>query len=171
MVRRGQIEDMQAIQTLICLYSEDGKMLFRSLEEIKENITNFWVYEELGEVIGICNLKYDWDKLVEIRSLGVDPRYHRQGVATQLVQECIDHALLDQNCETLFVLTYAISLFEKLGFQVIDKMSLPQKVWNDCQQCLHQDNCDEIAMSFSLLSQRKVPVFNDTNKDEVLIPK
>ena len=171
MVRRGQIEDIQAIQTLICLYSEDGKMLFRSLEEIKENITNFWVYEELGEVIGICNLKYDWDKLVEIRSLGVHPRYHRQGFATQLVQECIDHALLDQNCETVFVLTYAISLFEKLGFQVIDKMSLPQKVWNDCQQCLHQDNCDEIAMSFSLLSQRKVPVFNDTNEDEVLIPK
>ena len=48
-------------------------------------------------------------------------------------------------------------------------MSLPHKVWNDCQQCLHQDNCDEIAMSFSLLSQRKVPVFNDTNEDEVLI--
>ena len=151
MIRKGQIKDAQAIKNLICLYSEDGKMLFRPLEEIEQHIASFWVYEKLGEVIGICNLKYDWDKLGEIRSLGVDPRYHRQGVATQLVQECIDRALLDQNCETVFVLTYAISLFEKLGFQVIDKMSLPQKVWNDCQQCLHQDNCDETAMSFSLI--------------------
>ena len=74
MIRKGQIEDVPAIQNLICLYSEDGKMLFRSLEEIEHNIADFWVYEKLGEVIGICNLKYGWDKLVEIRSLGVDPR-------------------------------------------------------------------------------------------------
>ena len=167
-MRRGKIEDVQAIQTLICLYSEDGKMLFRSLEEIEQNITTFWVYEELGEVVGICNLKYGW---VEIRSLGVDPRYHRQGIATQMVQECIEQALLNQNCDTVFVLTYAISLFEKLGFQIIDKMVLPHKVWNDCQQCLHQDNCDEIAMSFSLLPYRKTPVLNDTNEDEILIPQ
>ena len=171
MIRKGQIKDAQAIKNLICLYSEDGKMLFRSLEEIEHNIADFWVYEKLGEVIGICNLKYGWDKLVEIRSLGVDPRYHRQGIATQMVQESIEHLLLNQNCDTVFVLTYAIKLFEKLGFQIIDKINLPQKVWNDCQQCLHQDNCDETAMSFSLLSLRKKSVLNDTNNsDEVLIP-
>ena len=169
MIRKGQIKDAQAIKNLICLYSEDGKMLFRSLEEIEQNIANFWVYEKLGEVIGICNLKYGWDNLVEIRSLGVDPRYQRKGIATELVQESIEHALLNQNCETVFVLTYAISLFEKLGFQIIDKVNLPQKVWNDCQQCLHQDNCDETAMSFSLLSLRKEPVLNQTNNAEVLI--
>ena len=171
MMRKGQVEDAQAIQNLICLYSEDGKTLFRSLEEIEQNVANFWVYETLGKVIGICNLKYGWDKLVEIRSLGVDPRYQRQGIATQMVQASIEYLFLNQNCDTVFVLTYAIKLFEMLFFQVIDKINLPLKVWNDCQQCLHQDNCDEIAMSFSLLSQRKAPVFTDTNENEVLIPQ
>tara|TARA_B100000686_G_scaffold348767_1_gene440617 strand:+ start:3667 stop:4182 length:516 start_codon:yes stop_codon:yes gene_type:complete len=170
MIRKGQTEDAQAIQNLICLYSEDGKMLFRPLEEIEQNIASFWVYEKLGKVIGICNLKYGWDNLVEIRSLGVDPRYQRQGIATQLVQESIEHALLSHNCDTVFVLTYAIPLFEKLGFQIIDKVNLPQKVWNDCQRCLHQDNCDETAMSFSLRSLRKVPVLKHTSNDEILIP-
>ena len=41
MIRKGQIEDAPAIQNLICLYSEDGKMLFRSLEEIEHNIADF----------------------------------------------------------------------------------------------------------------------------------
>ena len=155
MLRKAKIEDAQAIQNLICFYSEDGKMLFRSLEEIEQTIADFRVYEKSGEIIGICNLKYGWEKLVEIRSLGVDPRYHRRGIATQMIKDSINQALLNQSCDTVFVLTYAIPLFEKLGFQIIDKINLPQKVWNDCQQCLHQDNCDETAMSFSLIKTER----------------
>ncbi|MDC1152450.1 N-acetyltransferase [Nitrospinaceae bacterium] len=173
MLRKAKIEDAQAIQNLICFYSEDGKMLFRSLEEIEQAIADFRVYEKSGEVIGICNLKYGWEKLVEIRSLGVDPRYHRRGIATQMIKDSINQALLNQNCETVFVLTYAIPLFEKLGFQIIDKINLPQKVWNDCQQCLHQDNCDETAMSFSLIRDENLPFTDskDTPEKVVSLPK
>jgi len=169
MVRTGNLKDVQAIQNLIRFYSEVGKMLFRSLEEIEKNINEFMVYEKSGEVIGICNLKYGWAKLVEIRSLGVDPRYHRQGIATKLIQNSIEQALLNQSCDTIFVLTYAIPLFEKFGFQVIDKSNLPQKVWNDCKQCLHQENCDETAMSFSMLSYRKALISSDVKNNGVLI--
>jgi amino-acid N-acetyltransferase len=170
MLRKAKIEDAQAIQNLICFYSEDGKMLFRSLEDIEQNIEYFRVYEKLGEVVGIVNLKFGWDKLVEIRSLGVDPRFHRQRIATEMVRNAIEQALLNLDCDTVFVLTYAIPLFEKLGFQIIDKINLPQKVWNDCQQCLHQSNCDETAMSFSLLPLKNATVINDNNNDEFLIP-
>lgn len=155
MLRKANIEDAQAIQNLICFYSEDGKMMFRPLEEIEQDIGDFRVYEKSGEVVGICNLKYGWDNLAEIRSLGVDPRYHRQGIATQMLQHSIQQALLSQNCDTVFVLTYAIQLFKKLGFKIIDKINLPQKVWSDCKQCLHQTNCDETAMSLSLTSLKK----------------
>ena len=171
MLRQAKLEDAQAIQNLIFIYAEDGKMLFRSLEDIEQNYTDFRVFENSGEVVGIMNLKYGWNKLVEIRSLGIDPRFHRQGIATKMVKDGVGQALLNQNCDTVFVLTYAIDLFEKLGFQIIDKINLPQKVWNDCQQCLHQDNCDETAMSFSLVPLRKAPAINDTNNDEVLIPQ
>ena len=170
MLRKAKIEDAQAIQNLICFYSEDGKMLFRSLEEIEQTIADFRVYEKSGEVIGICNLKYGWEKLVEIRSLGVDPRYHRRGIATQMIKDSINQALLNQSCDTVFVLTYAIPLFEKLGFKIIDKINLPQKVWNDCQQCLHQDNCDETAMSFSLIRDENLPFTGSKNTSEKVVP-
>ena len=46
-------------------------MLFRTLAEIEQNISDFLVYEKRDEIIGICSLKFGWDRLVEIRSLGV----------------------------------------------------------------------------------------------------
>jgi amino-acid N-acetyltransferase len=155
MVREATLEDAQPIQNLICFYSEDGKMLFRTLEEIEESISDFLVYEKHDEIVGICSLKFGWNKLVEIRSLGVDPRYHRQGIATQMIQGSVERALLRDDCNTAFVLTYAVSLFTRLGFEVVDKMKLPQKVWNDCKDCLHKDNCDETAMSLSLSPLKK----------------
>ena len=157
MVREAKLKDAQAIQNLICFYSEDGKMLFRTFEEIEQCIADFLVFEKNNEIVGISSLKFGWDRLVEIRSLGVDPRYHRQGIATQMIRFSIERALLQDNCDTMFVLTYAVPLFNKFGFEIVDKIQLPQKVWNDCQACLHKDNCDETAMSLSLLSLKKLP--------------
>ena len=157
MVREAKLKDAQAIQNLICFYSEDGKMLFRTFEEIEQCIADFIVFEKNNEIVGISSLKFGWDRLVEIRSLGVDPRYHRQGIATQMIRFSIERALLQNNCDTMFVLTYAVPLFNKFGFKIVDKIQLPQKVWNDCQACLHKDNCDETAMSLSLLSLKKLP--------------
>ena len=157
MVREAKLKDAQAIQNLICFYSEDGKMLFRTFEEIEQCIADFLVFEKNNEIVGISSLKFGWDRLVEIRSLGVDPRYHRQGIATQMIRFSIERALLQDNCDTMFVLTYAVPLFNKFGFEIVDKIQLPQKVWNDCQACLHKDNCDETAMSLSLLPLKKLP--------------
>ena len=90
MLRKAKIEDAQAIQNLICFYSEDGKMMFRPLEEIEQNIADFRVYEKSGEVVGICNLKYGLDNLVEIRSLAVDPRYKRQRNTTKMPENILE---------------------------------------------------------------------------------
>lgn len=162
MLREAKLKDAHAIQNLICFYSEDGKMLFRTLEEIEANISDFLVYEKRNEVIGICSLKFGWDRLVEIRSLGVDPRYQGQGIATEMVRDSVERALLRDDCDTAFVLTYAVSLFTKFGFKIVDKMQLPQKVWNDCQACLHKENCDETAMSLSLLPLKKQTALKDS---------
>lgn len=161
MVREAKLEDAQAIQNLICFYSEDGKMLFRTLDNIQHNIADFLVYEMHDEIVGICSLKFGWSRLVEIRSLGVDPRYQRQGIATQMIRSSVERALLRNDCDTAFVLTYAVPLFTRFGFQVVDKMQLPEKVWNDCQACLHKNNCDETAMSLSLLPLKKSAPLKD----------
>ena len=50
MVREATLEDAQAIQNLIFFYSEDGKMLFRTLEEIKEKISIYGDYLVSGRL-------------------------------------------------------------------------------------------------------------------------
>ena len=154
MIRKAKYNDVESIQNLIRIFSETGKVLFRSLDEIKENISSFWVYEKNDQLIGVFSLKKDWGRLVELRSLGVDPRYSGQGIGTKMVEASLKEAL-STDCDTLFVLTYAVSMFKRLGFRTIDKERLPHKVWNDCNACLHQENCDETAMVLSLVSLRQ----------------
>ena len=154
MIRKAKYNDAASIQNLICIFSETGKVLFRSLDEIRANISSFWVYEKNDQLIGVCSLKKDWGRLAELRSLGVDPRYSGQGIGTKMVEASLKEAL-STDCDTLFVLTYAVSMFKRLGFRTIDKERLPHKVWNDCNACLHQENCDETAMVLSLASLRQ----------------
>jgi amino-acid N-acetyltransferase len=120
-------------------------MLFRNREDVETHILNFLVAENDGCVAGTCGLSFGPGRLVEVRSLAVLPEYYRQGIGTALVNECIVHATL-ADCERIFVLTYAIPLFQKLGFRIIKMDQLPDKIWKDCQGCRKQDHCDETAM-------------------------
>ena len=153
MIREAKYHDAESIQSLICIFSETGKVLFRSLDEIRNNISDFQVYEQNDRIVAVCSLKTAWGRLVELRTLVVDPRYSGQGIGAKMIESTIETAL-STDCDTLFVLTYAVSMFQRLGFNIVDKKTLPHKVWNDCKACLHQENCDETAMVLSLASLR-----------------
>ncbi len=165
MIRKATINDAIAIEQLIRTYAEKGQMLFRSIEDISQNIADFLVYEKEGMILGVCALNNNWEKptspdeafksdfeydsLVEVRSLAVHPDYFRQGIGTALLHQCMEIAT-ESKKKKIFVLTYAISMFKKLGFEVVDKSTLPQKIWTDCRGCSKQDFCDETAMIRSL---------------------
>ena len=144
-IRKANIADAETVLKLINLHAEQGQLLFRALEDIRKNIRYCFVCEKEGEILGTCSLKYGWDRMVEVRSLAVAPEHYRQGVATELVRECIEEAG-QTDSEYIFVLTYAVPLFEKLGFEAVDKATLPLKIWSDCTGCRKRDDCDEIAL-------------------------
>ena len=149
MIRTAHIADAETILKLINFHALEGQVLFRSLEDIRKNIADIIVSERDGRMVGTCSLKYGWDKMVEIRSLAVAQDFYRQGVASEMIRESIARAQVMDN-EHIFVLTYAVPLFEKLGFHRVEKAALPLKIWSDCTECKKKDNCDEIAMIRSL---------------------
>jgi amino-acid N-acetyltransferase len=151
MIRTARISDAEKILALINFHAEDGQVLFRTLDNIKENIKEIIVSERDGEIVGTASLKYGWDKMVEIRSLAVSKDYYRKGVGSELILETVTRAQKTDH-EHIFVLTYAVPLFEKLGFSRVQKASLPLKIWSDCTECPKRDDCDEIAMIRSLTS-------------------
>lgn len=142
--------DADAIVQLINVHAEKGQMLFRTGDDICASIQDFLVAEKDGVIAGACGLSYGPGKLVEVRSLAVLPEFYRQGIGTALVNACLVQATLKE-CERIFVLTYAIPLFEKLGFRIIGMDQLPDKIWKDCQGCRKKDHCDETAMIRNLV--------------------
>ena len=144
-IRKATLNDADGIVHLINVYAEVGQMLFRSREDVCAHIQDFLIAEKDGQIAGACGLSYGPGSLVEVRSLAVLPEYYRQSIGTDLVNACITQATLAES-ERIFVLTYAVPLFEKLGFRIVKMDQLPDKVWKDCQGCRKQDHCDETAM-------------------------
>jgi len=137
--------DVKAIQRLIADYARKGDMLPRSLSDIYENLRDYFVFEDGGEVIGSAAIHIMWEDLAEVRSLAVQEGRMRRGVGTQLVEACISEAIV-LGIARVFALTYKPEFFEKLGFQRVDKAELPHKIWTDCLKCAKFPDCDEIAL-------------------------
>jgi amino-acid N-acetyltransferase len=145
MIRPATIHDVPRIQEVINSHAELGKMLFKSYAELYENLRDFAIYEIDGKVVGCTALAIIWADLAEVRSLAVDDNFRGRGIGTDLVKWCIEEARRLQ-IRKLMSLTYEQRFFAKLGFEVVEKESLPLKVWTDCVKCPKNDNCDEIAM-------------------------
>src|SRR5256885_6452346 len=150
MIRAATIHDVPRIQEIINSHAELGKMLFKSLAQLFEDLGDFAVYQDVhGKVVGCCALTIIWADLSEVRSLAVDEASRGRGIGRQLVGWCVEEARR-LGIRKLMSLTYEQRFFEKLGFDVVPKESLPLKVWSDCVRCPKRDGCDEIAMVLEL---------------------
>ena len=145
MIRTATVHDVPRISEIINSHAELGRMLFKSYAQLYEDLRDFAVYERDGKVVGCCALAIVWADLAEVRSLAVDEDARGQGIGRKLTEWCIDEARRLQ-IRRLTSLTYEQAFFEKLGFEVVNKETLPLKVWSDCVRCPKRDGCDEIAM-------------------------
>lgn len=149
MIRKAIIRDVRPIQALVNAYAEQGQMLPRTLNELYENLRDFSVYEEEGNVQGVCALHISWDGLAEVRSLAVQKGMTGKGIGTTLVRSCLREAG-ELGAERVFVLTYQEGFFRKLGFAPIDKKDLPHKIWTDCLNCIKFPHCDESSLIITI---------------------
>jgi amino-acid N-acetyltransferase len=143
--RKAFIEDVGRIQQLVNQLAAEGTMLALSLSQIYEQIRDFTVVEKGGDVVGACALHVIWEDLAEIRSLAVDPCCRDLGIGRTLVEECLDEAR-SLRLGKVFALTYQPEFFGRLGFHVVEKSTLPHKIWGDCMKCTKFPNCDETAV-------------------------
>jgi len=149
MIRKATLKDARKIHQLLLVYAKDGIVLPRSLMDIFEAIRDFYVFVEDENVIGAAALNICWEDLAEVRSLVVAEGFSGRGIGRHLVEACLSEAR-QLGIGRVFALTYQQEFFEKLGFQVIEKAELPQKIWGDCIKCAKFPECDEIALSLSL---------------------
>jgi amino-acid N-acetyltransferase len=148
-VEHARIPDVAAIHAIVTVFADRGEMLHRPLNEIYENLRDFYVARLDGEVIGCVALHLLWSDLAEVKSLAVREDRQLKGIGLRLVQACIDEARAI-GLPRVFALTYKPRFFEKLGFEQADVMSFPQKVWGECYRCPKFPSCTEIALWLDL---------------------
>ena len=148
--RPARITDAAAICDLVNFYAERGRMLHRSLESAYASLREFQVaVDGSGEMAGCVAVDIFWSDLAEIKSLAVAESARGSGVGGELMRAAIDDARRI-GVRRLFALTYEQGFFERYGFEVIDRATLPEKVWRECIACPRVDACDEIAMILQL---------------------
>jgi len=152
-IDRATIADVQAVHDLITVFADRDEMLHRPLNEIYENLRDFWVARLDGELVGCVALHLLWADLAEIKSLAVRADRQAGGVGAALVRACLDEAGTI-GLPKVFALTYKPGFFEKLGFAQADVMTFPRKVWGECYRCPKFPSCTEIALWFDLSKTR-----------------
>lgn len=145
MIRKAKVTDVKKIQKLINYYAKRDRMLPRSLNELYENIRDFFVYADGVKIYGCCALHIDWEDLSEIKSLAVAKSKTKTGIGKKLLEECLKEAK-GLKIKKVFALTYVPRFFEKFGFKVVDKAELPHKIWSECIKCVYFPGCKEIAV-------------------------
>ena len=150
MVGKATIGDVDHIFQVVNFFADRDEMLHRPLNEIYENLRDFYVARGPdGDFLGCVALHLLWGDLAEVKSLAVREDKQLKGVGAALVRACLDEARRI-GLPRVFALTYKPGFFEKLGFSIANVMNFPRKVWNECYRCPKFPSCNEIAVSIDL---------------------
>lgn len=114
-VRPATAGDVPRLEAFIRPFVQAGKLLPRTTEELDELVTNGFVAEQAGAIVGFAALEVYSRKLAEVRSLAVAPQHQGQGIGRHLVQACIDRAR-DRNILEVMVVTSSEDFFRSCGF-------------------------------------------------------
>jgi amino-acid N-acetyltransferase len=144
-LRAARLADVPAIHALLREQAAAGNLLPRTQENLVRHVRDFVVAERDGVLAAVGALEIMGPDLGEVRSLAVAPAFHRQGLG-----ERVTRALLEQartvGLKRVMALTYVPGFFARLGFEVVSKDDLPEKVWQVCVKCYKFNRCDEIAV-------------------------
>ena len=145
------VNNIESMQKLVEQEVIDGIILHRSDDEIATTIRSYICVEVNGDLAGFVALHIHSKNLAEVRSLVIDKSYRGLGLGKGLVLKCLNEAKR-LNITEVLSLTYQNNFFEKLGFNEIDKETIPEhKIWADCVKCKHFPVCNEIALTISIL--------------------
>ena len=125
--RRAKPSDTRAIFELIAGYAEQGLLLPRVENEIRQNISHFLVHEEKKRVVSCVALENYGSDLAEIRSLAVDPQLRGRRTGTKLLEFALEEARR-RGIARVFAVTHAPEFFVRQGFEPTSRLALKRKL-------------------------------------------
>jgi len=149
-IRRARLDDVTGIAAVMADFVAQGVLLPRPVSELYQCVREFHVADQQGQVVACAALRLLWDDLGEVRSLAVHPDRQRRGLGAALVGAVLDDAR-SIHVPRVIALTRDVPFFERCGFAVVSRDTLPRKVWTDCVRCPRRHACDEVAVVIDLV--------------------
>ena len=149
LIRKARVSDVPAIASIINPNAQNGVMLPRPISRIYDNVRDYHVIEVDSVVVGCGALHVMWSDLAEIRAVALKDEFIGKGFGRPIVEILLNEAK-ELEIEKVFVLTYKEDFFKHLGFSIIDKSELPHKIWNECINCIHFPDCNEVALIYPI---------------------
>lgn len=85
LIRKAAIKDAVSIHSLVNKFARKDEMLPRSLNEIYENIRDFFICADDRKIVGTSAIHILWENLAEIRSVAVLKEYQNKNTLPQKI--------------------------------------------------------------------------------------
>jgi N-acetylglutamate synthase-like GNAT family acetyltransferase len=115
LIRRASVGDIERISEFITPFVQAGKLLPRTFDELEDLVTNLYLAEIDGAIVGCAALEIYSRKLAEVRSLAVSESVRGLGIGRQLVEACVQRAR-EENILEVMAITSAEDFFKACGF-------------------------------------------------------
>ena len=145
----AHLDDVDTLHSLLREHAARGNLLPRAKADIYRHIRDFLVVREGSELCAAGALEIMTQELGEIRSLVVSDALKRAGVGSAITRQLILQAR-ELGLKRVMALSYVPAFFQRLGFRIVEKDTLPEKVWNVCIRCYKYNRCDETALLLDL---------------------
>lgn len=128
-IRPARTPDVKGIGALVDSYAGDGqRLLKKKLVTLYEDVQEFIVGVEDGEVVACGALHVLWDDLAEVRTVAVAPSHLRHGIGSKVLMALLDRART-LGVKRVFCLTFATEFFGRHGFVEIDGTPVEPQVY------------------------------------------
>jgi amino-acid N-acetyltransferase len=130
LVRRARTADVRDIRRLVDAYTSGRRMLAKSLVTLYEDVSEFWVAERDGAVIGCGAVHVLWEDLAELRTVAVDGQWRGHRIGHRIVDVLLATAR-ELGVRRVFVLTFETGFFGSFGFVEITGTPVPPEVYDE----------------------------------------
>jgi len=159
-IRQAGENDAEALWSLIHTHQREGHLLPRELSELRRHSSRFLVAEIVGkegkgegtpaELVACAELAPLSDRVAEVRSMVVNKKVRRVGLASRMVSE-IRQKAASSGFETLCAFTHDARFFVRQNFSIVPHTWLPAKIATDCVSCPLFRTCGQYAMMLPLV--------------------
>jgi amino-acid N-acetyltransferase len=129
LVRPARTGDVRSIRLLVDANVASGRLLDKATVTLYEDIQEFLVAQRGHDarVAGCGALHVMWEDLAEIRTIAVDEEFQGEGIGQSIVEALLERARA-LGVRRVFVLTFAVKFFGRLGFEEITGETAPPEV-------------------------------------------